>query len=124
MTSTLRTRASSTRSSARWGRRSSGSAPRLGLEGAVDAAVALLEAGGVPGDVEVEEVGAGGLEVDALAGGVGGEQDAHGVVGGVGVEGALDLFAGFVAMPPWKREDALVGAVGAGEASARSCSLR
>jgi hypothetical protein len=49
---------------------------RAGLEGAVDAAVALLHAGGVPGDVEVEEVGAGALEVDALAGGVGGEQDA------------------------------------------------
>src|SRR5690606_24270526 len=36
------------------------------LQRAVDAAVALLEAGGVPGEVEVEEIGAVGLEVDAF----------------------------------------------------------
>ena len=48
----------------------------LGLADAVDAAETLLEAVGVPGQVVVDhEVGA--LEVDALAGGVGGEEDAH-----------------------------------------------
>ena len=51
-----------------------------GLELAVDAAVALLDAAGVPGQVEVEEVGAVGLEVQALAGGVGGDQDAQRVL--------------------------------------------
>ena len=48
----------------------------LGLADAVDAAEALFEAVGVPGQVVVDhEVGA--LEVDALAGGVGREQHAH-----------------------------------------------
>ena len=48
----------------------------LGLADAVDAAEALLEAVGVPGQVVVDhQVGA--LEVDALAGGVGGEQHLH-----------------------------------------------
>jgi hypothetical protein len=45
------------------------------LERAVDAVVPLLHARGVPGDVEVEEVRAVGLEVDALARGVGREED-------------------------------------------------
>ena len=48
----------------------------LGLADAVDAAEALLEAVRVPGQVVVDhQVGA--LEVDALAGGVGGEQHLH-----------------------------------------------
>ena len=48
----------------------------LGLADAVDAAEALLEAVGVPRQVVVDhQVGA--LEVDALAGGVGGEQHLH-----------------------------------------------
>ena len=48
----------------------------LGLADAVDAAEALLEAVRVPRQVVVDhQVGA--LEVDALAGGVGGEQDLH-----------------------------------------------
>ena len=63
------------------------------LELAVDAAVALLDAAGVPRQVEVEEVGAVRLEVQALAGGVGGDQDAQRVLGRVGVEAALDLLA-------------------------------
>ena len=51
----------------------------LGLADAVDAAEALFQAVGVPGQVVVDhEVGA--LEVDALAGGVGGEQDLDGDV--------------------------------------------
>ena len=49
---------------------------RRRLQLAVDAAVALLDAAGVPRQVEVEEVGAVGLEVQPLAGRVGGEQDA------------------------------------------------
>ena len=83
------------------------------LELAVDAAVALLDAARVPGQVEVEEVGAVRLEVQALAGGVGGEQDAQRVLRGVGVEPALDLLAPRAAREAVDHLDALVGAVGA-----------
>ena len=64
-----------------------------GLQLAVDAAVALLDSSRVPRQVEVEEVRAVGLEVQALAGGVGRDQDPQRIVGRVGVEAALDLFA-------------------------------
>ena len=64
-----------------------------GLELAVDPAVALLHPARVPGDVDVEEVVAMRLEVQALAGRVGGDQDADGVELRVGVEGPLDLLA-------------------------------
>ena len=47
------------------------------LELAVDAAVALLDAPGVPGQVEMEKVRAVGLEVQTLAGRVSGQQDAQ-----------------------------------------------
>ena len=61
----------------------------LGLADAVDAAEALLQAVGVPGQVVVDhQVGA--LEVDALAGGVGGQQHLH---LGVVLEGFLRLQA-------------------------------
>ena len=63
------------------------------LELSVDAAVALLDATGIPGQVEVEEVRAMGLEVQALPGGVGGEQDAQRILRRIGVEPALDLLA-------------------------------
>ena len=48
---------------------------RRRLKLAVDAPVALLDAAGIPGQVEVEEIGAVGLEVQPFAGGVGGEQN-------------------------------------------------
>lgn len=66
---------------------------RSALELPVDAAVALLHAARVPGDVEVEEVGAVVLQVAALAGGVRGDEDAQRVLPRVLVEGALDLLA-------------------------------
>ena len=50
---------------------------RLGLAVTVDAADALLEPVGVERDVEVDQSVAVVLQVDALAGGVGGEQDPH-----------------------------------------------
>ena len=59
------------------------------LEGAVDAAVALLHARRIPGHVDVEEIGAVRLEVDAFAGGVGGDQDAHGMLVGRRCSGAV-----------------------------------
>ena len=46
------------------------------LQLAVDAAVALLDAPWVPRQIEVEQVGAVGLEVQTLARRVGGQQDA------------------------------------------------
>ena len=83
------------------------------LELAVDAAVALLDAAGVPGQVEVEEVRAVRLEVQALARGVGGEEDAQRVLRRVGVEAALDLLAPRAAREAVDDLDALVGPVGA-----------
>ena len=69
--------------------------------------------GRVPGHVEVEQVRAVGLEVQALAGGVGGDQDAQRVLRRVGVERALDLLARRRRpSPPWKvamRSSAAVG---------------
>ena len=58
---------------------------------AVDAADALLELVGVERDVVVDQPVAVVLQVDALAGGVGGEQDAHRVLGRVGLEGQPQL---------------------------------
>ena len=82
------------------------------LELAVDAAVALLDAPRVPGQVEVEEVGAVGLEVQALAGRVGRDQDAKRVLRGIGVEPALDHLAPGPARQAVDDLDALVGAIG------------
>ena len=57
---------------------------------AIDAAIALFETRRVPGNVEVEEIGAMGLEVEAFAGGVGGEEDANGVTVRRGVKSVFD----------------------------------
>ena len=65
----------------------------FGLELAVDPAVPLLHAAGIPRHVEVEEVPAMGLEVESLARGVGRDEDPDGMLLRVGVEGALDLLA-------------------------------
>jgi hypothetical protein len=61
-----------------------------GLAVTVDAAVALLQAVGVPGDFVVDQPVAVPLQVDALAGGVGGEQDADRRQARVGLELGLD----------------------------------
>jgi hypothetical protein len=61
----------------------------------------------------VEQVGAVALEVDALARGVGRDQDAHGVIGRRAVERALDLGALIVGHAAVEREDALVAEVAA-----------
>ena len=82
------------------------------LELAVDTAVALLDAAGVPGEVEVEEVRAVRLEVQALAGGVGGKEDAQRVPGGFGVEPALDLLTAGAAREAVDHLDAPVGPLG------------
>ncbi len=65
----------------------------LRLELSVDAAIPLLHATGVPRHVEVKQVPAMSLEVDALAGRVRGDQDANRVLLGVRVECLLDFLA-------------------------------
>ena len=80
MVSVFLTSTSRTWSSARCGKHEVVAAHRRrGLELAVDAPVALLDAARIPGQVEVEEVGAVRLEVESFTGGVGGDQDAQGV---------------------------------------------
>ena len=64
---------------------------RRRLKFAVDSAVALFEPGRVPGNVVVEQVEAVTLEIQALAGRVGRQQDPDRIDGGVGVEGFFDL---------------------------------
>ncbi len=63
------------------------------LQLAVDPAVALLKPRRVPRQIEVDEVVAAGLQVDALARGVGADQDAHRLGGRIGVEGPLHRLA-------------------------------
>ena len=77
----------------------------------VDPPVALLDSAGVPGKVEVEEIGAVGLEVQSLAGRVRGQQDSERIPGRRGVEAALDLLAARPAGQPVNHLDALVGAM-------------
>ena len=62
-----------------------------GLELSVDAAVALFETARIPGNVEMEQVPAVGLEVQPLAGGVGGDQDPDRVLLGVRRKCPLDV---------------------------------
>ena len=87
-------------------------APHLGggLQLAVDPPVALLDAAGVPRKIEVEEVGAVRLEVEAFAGRVRGEQDAQRILRRTFLEAPLDLLAAGSAGQPVDHLDALVGA--------------
>ncbi|GAB3653091.1 hypothetical protein GCM10028833_25790 [Glycomyces tarimensis] len=88
----------------------------VALAVAVNAAGALFELVGVERDVVVDQAVAVVLEVDALAGGVGGEQDAQPVVGGVGLEGQADLLAVFDVHAAVEERDAVAAeALGAEE---------
>ncbi len=84
---------------------------RLALQRAIDAAVALLHARRVPRDVEVEQIGAVALEVQALARGVGRDQDAHRVFVERAVERALDQGALIIGHAAVKLHDARVALV-------------
>ena len=86
---------------------------RCGLKLPVDAAVALFETAGVPRDIEVEEMLAVGLEIEPFACGIGGEQDADGMRGRIGVEGGLDGLAFVHGSGTVEDLDALVRAIGA-----------
>ena len=85
---------------------------RRRLQLAVDASVALFDAAGVPRQIEVEQIGAVRLEVQSLAGRVGGQQDAERIGGRVGDETPLDLLAAGAAREPVDHRDALARAVG------------
>ena len=62
----------------------------VGLQLAVDATVALLHTPGVPGNVEMEKVPAMGLQVEALARRIGGDQNPQWMLLRIGIEGFLD----------------------------------
>ena len=86
-----------------------------GLKFAVDAAVPLLDPAGVPRKVEVEQVGAVGLEVQTFPRRIRRQQNAKRVLGGLGVEALLDLPPIFRADQPVNHLDALIRQV-------RSCN--
>ena len=81
------------------------------LELAIDAAVALLQPGGVPRQIEMNEVGAIGLKVDALPGGIGADEDAQRLDVRIGVEGPFDLFSSIRSRRASEHANAIVGAI-------------
>ena len=81
------------------------------LELAVYAAVALLDAARIPRQIEVEQVRAVGLEVQAFAGGIRGDENAQRVPGGVGVEATLHFLAARAAGEAIDHTDAFLGVV-------------
>src|SRR5262249_34197872 len=83
------------------------------LHFAIDAAVALLDPTGIPRQVEMEKVRAVRLKVQALAGGIGGQQDAQRVLRRVGIELALDFLPASAAREAVDYLDAFFGAVAA-----------
>ena len=85
---------------------------RRRLKLAVDAAVALLEATRIPGEIEMKEVVAVGLEIETLTGGVGGDEDAERLGGRIGVEGFFDFLAAVGRSRAAEDGDAAVGRVG------------
>ena len=85
------------------------------LQGAVDAAVALLHPTWVPGHVEVEEVTAVVLQVHPFPSGIGGDQDAQRILIGRAVEAALESFPFFIADAAMEGGDAFPFPVAAGD---------
>ena len=67
------------------------------LELAIDAAVALLETRRVPGQIEMDEIGAIGLKIDAFARRVGADENAQRLLRRIGIECRLHLLAAILA---------------------------
>ena len=82
---------------------------RRGLKLAIDAAVALFEPRRVPGQIDVDQIVAAHLEVDAFARGVGADEDAQRIRGRVGVEATLQLLAAFGRGCAGEDGDAIIG---------------
>ena len=89
------------------------------LELAIDPAVALFQPGGIPRQIEMNEVGAIGLKVDALAGGIGADQDTQRLDVRVRVEGPFDLFPSIRSRRSREHPDAVVGAIRLGKSLAQ-----
>ncbi len=85
------------------------------LQFAIDAAVALFEAARVPRQVEMEQVAAMALQVQAFARRVGRHEDAQRIVGRRGIEGPLDLFAAIGRGGAGEHGDACLGVFGIGD---------
>lgn len=99
-----------------------GAGPAKGVESAlVDAAISLFHARRIPGNVEMEEVGAVALQVHALAGGIGGDEDSHRIRVRIPVERGLDLLALVVRQAAVKLQDAILAQVGAVDRRASWC---
>src|ERR1700722_6178442 len=60
------------------------------LQLAVDSSVALFHSARIPGDIEMEQVPAMGLEIQAFAGSIGRDQDPYRMLGWIGIEGGFD----------------------------------
>ena len=81
------------------------------LQFAIDAAVALLKTRRVPGQIEMDEVGAIGLKIDAFARRVGADEDAERLLRRIGIECRLDLLAAILAGGTGEYSDAVVDLV-------------
>ena len=81
------------------------------LELAIDAAVALFQPGGIPRQIEMNEVGAIGLKIDALPRGIGADEDTQRLNVRVRVEGSFDLLSSIRSRRAREHADAIVGAV-------------
>jgi hypothetical protein len=85
---------------------------RRRLQFAVDAAIALLQPRRVPRQIDMDQVVAAGLQIDALASGVGADQDTQRFGRRFGVEGELDRLAAVCSGDAGEDADPLVGAIG------------
>jgi hypothetical protein len=88
---------------------------RRPLQGAIDAAVALLHPAWVPGHIEVHQPLAVVLQIHPLAGGVGGNQDPQRIGLGRAVEAALDRLAPLITDAAMEGGDAGLGLIAAGD---------
>jgi hypothetical protein len=82
------------------------------LKFAVNPAVPLFHAAGVRWDIKMEQITAVGLEVEAFAGGISRNQDAHGMLARLGIEGELDRLAFLGWGGAVKDGDPFVGPIG------------
>ena len=78
------------------------------LQLAIDAAVALLKPRRVPRQIEMDEVGAIGLQIDAFARRVGADEDAQRLLRRIGIECRLHLLAAILAGGAGEYIDAVV----------------
>ncbi len=82
---------------------------RRRLKLAVDAAIPLFKPRRVPGQIDMNEIVAAHLEIDAFARGVGADENAQRIRGRVGVEATFQLLAAFGRGRASEDRDAIVG---------------